>query len=204
MKQLEKEIWGQLTEAQFHQKLTELGASLGQPKTVRRLALQITDYNRKDLDTRIRIDQNRVRLMQKMGDWNASVREELELDLSISTADEVCVLWKLLENLLIGDNVKKTLMQLENQVFDTDDFEIKLTHQSGVRDAYSFEIEAKDINSDPITIGKLYGLEPDLSVKDDKYWQEFNEKTNLDINVLSEQDLKNIIGQYVGFNRSVE
>jgi len=199
MQQLEKEIWGQLTEDQFNSKLVELTSGLGQPKIIKRLALQITDYNRKDLDTRIRIDQDRVRLMQKIGDWNAPVREELELDLSISTANEVFALWKLLENLLVGDNVKKTLMQLENRVFDTNDFEIKLTHQFGMRDAYNFEIEVKNVDEDPVTIGQLYGLEPDLSVKDDKYWQEFNEKTNLDISVLNEQDLKNIISQYVKF-----
>lgn len=197
MKHLEKEIWGQLTKEQFESKLAELVSVLGQPKIVKRLALQITDHNRKDLDTRIRIDQGRVRIMQKIGDWNAAIREELELDLSISTAKEVFALWKLLENLLIGDNVKKTLMQLENKIFDTDKFEIKLTHQFGVRDSYNFEIEVKDVNYDPIAIGQLYGLEPDLSIKDDKYWQEFNEKTNLDINTLSEQDLKEIISQYI-------
>lgn len=135
--------------------------------------------------------------MQKIGDWNAETREELELDLSISTVKEVLILWKLLANLLVGDSVEKILIQLENQVFDTDKFEIKLTHQFGSGDVYSFEIEMKDVIHDPIAIGQLYGLEPDLSIKDNRYWQEFNKKTNLDINTLSEQDLRKIIGQYV-------
>lgn len=51
MKHLEKEIWGQLTEEQFKSKIIELVSVLGQPKIVKRLALQVTDYDRKDLDT---------------------------------------------------------------------------------------------------------------------------------------------------------
>lgn len=197
MAQMEKEVWGQLTHEQFDEKLLELKEKFGEPKKFQRLAIQITDYDRKDLDTRIRVDHGKVRIMQKIGDWNAEVREEVELEVPVANSKDVVKLYQLLNNLVSGEHISRMVMQFENYVFDEDDFEIKLTRQFGLQDVYSFEVEVKNTEHSPIEIAREYSLEPDLEEKDDKYWKDFSEKINISVDDIEKSELESIISKYL-------
>ncbi|MCX8035406.1 MAG: hypothetical protein N3A71_04020 [Candidatus Dojkabacteria bacterium] len=52
------EILSLITEEKFNESLKIFKEKFGEPKFKRRLAIQITDYNRTDIDPRIRIQMD--------------------------------------------------------------------------------------------------------------------------------------------------
>ena len=185
-----------LSAERFSFELTRLSARFGEPKKERRLVLQVSDFNRRDLDTRIRITDGHPILIQKLGDWNAEDRQEVSLALEPSPSS-IARLYRMLGTMLRSDNVQRVVMQLENSLFITTESEIKLSRQFGKGEAYSFEVEQLAPTADLLGICRQLNLDPDLSHKDDRFWKDYSERVNLDATLLSEQELAALVSSYL-------
>jgi hypothetical protein len=192
---LETEVLGQLTIAQFDSFRSLFDAKLRTPKHMRRLALQMSDFANRTLDTRIRITNGRAEIMQKVGDWDAKTRQEI----SISLPSDPAVIfshWQVLDHILVASTVQKNIIQMESYVYNTPAYEVKLIHQSGREDAYSFEVESLDDSCDLTAVCQDLGLEPNLMAKDAAYWDAFNQRVNMRARDLTDTEIRAIIAKY--------
>lgn len=195
--QIETEVWGEITREQFEAKLIEFTKRLGQPKKVVRLAIELNDYNRQDIDTRIRITDGKPVLMQKLGEWNSQTKTETEFDLP-NSPDQVFKAFQIFRNLLNPGNRQLTVIQIENYIFDTPEFEIKLSHLTGKMDAYSFEVELLNSTAEDIlVVCERLGLKPNLDEKGEEFWKNYNSRINFDAANITEEELRRIIGKYL-------
>lgn len=191
----EKEIWTEITKEEFDSYLSHLTSVLGEPEVKRRLALQSTDSSRTDLDTRVRITNGQAVIMQKIGDWDAETRDELEIDID-STPDSVLGTYKAFRNMITGKSISTSIMQMENYTFSNKQFEIKLTKQTGKEVAYNYEIEVFD-DSNPSDIAKEYSMRVDIPTHTPEFWDAWNERVNLNTDDLDEKELKKIVERYL-------
>lgn len=194
--EIERELLGELTKAEFEAKRVDLTHLFGEPKAVRRLALQVTDFSRHNLDTRIRITDGKVELIQKLGAWQDQVKQELCIELQMPAPD-IAKLLKIIYNSLDSDNIQTTLIQMENYLYNTTDWEVKLTRQAGKVDHYNFEVEAKNDRVDIEEFCTSHGLKPDMTERTEAQWKAHNEKVNLDWAKISEAELIKIIKSYL-------
>ena len=193
---LEKELLSLIDQNEFEEKLKQFSQKFGPYNTNRRLSIQITDYNRQDLDTRIRITNGQTKIMQKIGDWTSDTRQELEVDF-VNNAEEILKLYKLTLNLLNSQNVETLIIQMNNYIFENDKFELKLTHQKGKQDKYNYEIEVFDHNDDPYEIANKLGLKLDLPENTIEYWKKWNKEVNINIKDLSEDEFLAVVSDYL-------
>lgn len=193
---LEKEIGGALSRAEYGSRIIKLKKARGKLEEMKRLSIQITDFDNNKIDTRLRITNGKPALMQKVGDWNAESRLEIEVPVA-GKSNDIYGLYQIITNLLTGHNLKKNIIQLHNTVLTTEHYEVKLTMQKGNEEVYGFEVEVFDHSIDPVEICKQYELVPDLATKDSTYWDEFNKKVNIDIESLSEKSIIEIIESYM-------
>jgi len=194
---LEHEIRGQLTKEDFEKKLADFTKRFGSPKRRRRLALKIGAFHKYDIQTRLRITNGIAEVVQKLGNRNANVREEILFRLD-SDVENIFNAYKVLTNNIVDPALKLGLvLQFDNYLFDQDDFELKLAHQTGRSDKYVVELEAKKEDMD------LEGLAKDLDIvsnmEDMTYedWKKWDDELNLDINGMSEEELKQLIRSYL-------
>jgi hypothetical protein len=202
-KQYETEVWGALTKDEFEKFLAIFSKKFGEPKNVNRLSMQITDYARHDLDTRIRVTNGEAEIMQKIGDWDAATREELFINVSADT-ETIYKHWRVLNNILNQKTALKTIMQMQNYVFTDKDYEIKLTHQFGKSDHYSFEVEVFQGNESPVEICDKLGLKPDLTLKDAEFWDAFNKKVNIQAQDLKDKEVEAILSAWFSTSKKVK
>jgi Trp operon repressor len=94
----ETEVLGFLTKKQFEKFIDILNARIGKARRTKRLSIQITDYAKQDLDTRIRITNGEAEIMQKVGDWNAKTREEISVMLP-TIPDIIFQHWQILNHI---------------------------------------------------------------------------------------------------------
>jgi len=193
---LEKEILVMIDKEEFEQVLVDLTKKLGKPRKRKRLGIDCSDYGRQDIDNRIRITDGQVELMQKVGGWNDEKRQELRLE--VEDSPEMALrAFKIIQNLLIGDRVETCLIQHENYIFETKDFEIKLTRQTGKKTAYNYEVEVKDHDLDPKKVSKELGLPDKVPVgHTPAFWTKWNDGVNLRANDLSDEELLGIIRKF--------
>ena len=161
---IEREIWGEMTIEEYTTILTSLKERFGQPKTKKRLSIEVSDWNNQDLSNRIRITNGQPEFTQKVGDWNNESREEIEMPLA-KDAEEIQKMYKVLINLCKGGDLRSYTMQHHNLVWDTAEYEVKISHQTGKTDKYNFEIEAKNEEVDIMKIAEELNLKADLSEK---------------------------------------
>jgi hypothetical protein len=193
---LEKEILSLTTKNFFEKSISRFTQEIGQPKKKKRLALQVTDYKRNNLDTRIRITNGEPEIMQKKGEWSGESTFEISIPLA-KDPEIILNTHKALRNMLESENVETSIMQMESYIFDTEKFELKFTHQTGKKDIYSFEIEVKDLNLDPKEIAQELELTLDLPGTDADYWRKFNEEVNLRAADLRDEEILAIIKKYL-------
>lgn len=193
---LEKEILSLTTKNFFEKSISRFTQEIGQPKKKKRLAMQVTDYNRNTLDTRIRITNGEVEIMQKKGEWSGESSFEISVPL-IKDPEVILDAYKALRNMLESDNVETSIIQMESFVFDTEEFELKFTYQTGKKDVYNFEIEVKELNLDPKVIAEELGLKLELPGTDSEYWKRFNEEVNLCVKDLNDEEILEIIKKYL-------
>lgn len=200
-KQLETEILGFISSAQYKALLKRLNVSYGEGATTKRLSLQVMDYSRTDIDTRIRVTNGNAEIMQKTGSWESDTRQEVSIDIQ-NTVQSVIGHWHILSNLLEGTHRKRTIIQTESTSYIVnDEFEVKITHQFGGVDVYSYEIESLKAGVDPRPTAKSLKIPIDTIPKDSKFWEEFNNRVNIDADSLTELELRSIVERYLGPNR---
>lgn len=192
----EREILGFISKQQFEQINKNLRDKKSAVKTVVRLSLQISDPQNNDLDTRIRITNGQVELMQKIGDWQSESREELSITLPNQSL-LVSGLWQILSNMLLWPTVMRTAIQTESCIWKTANYELKLTRQFGKKISYSYEIEALNdtVNLQQTCLG--LNLPIDDTTKDAAFWIRFNNDTNLNISNLSQEKISRLINKYL-------
>jgi hypothetical protein len=196
----EKELLTILTKEEYEGVLTTFKAEFGEPKIRRRLSLQCTNYDYEDVDTRIRITNGKAELMQKVGDWKNITKGESRTEITIplhEEAENIVALYTILQNMLTGNNVQKIVLQFENYIWETKEFEIKLTNQFGKSDAYNCEIEVFDHNLEPSDIANKYNVTINPPSHEPGFWKEWNEKVNLNADKLTEEELLDIVKKYL-------
>ncbi|MCX8035405.1 MAG: hypothetical protein N3A71_04015 [Candidatus Dojkabacteria bacterium] len=134
--------------------------------------------------------------MQKSGIYSSKYKEEFSAKL-LPDAEIILNVYKILRNLVKSDNLQTAIMQMESYVFDTDQFELKFTHQFGKKDVYNFEIEVGDLDLDPRNIATELGLEVDLPEDTPEFWKNWNDAVNLCADQLSDEELIEIFRSYV-------
>jgi len=192
----EKELLTILSKKEYEEVLARLLKEFGKPEIVKRLSLQSTDYRWADVDTRIRITNNKAEIIQKVGDWKKQNRQEITVPLP-SDPKTIFDMYKIFMNAMRDEKVLTPIMQYENKLFKTKEFEIKLTHQFGKSDAYNCEIEVFDLNLDPEDLAKKYNIPVHLPAQTQDFWKNWNETVNLSATELSDDELLKIISDYI-------
>lgn len=193
---IEKEILTILVKKEYDEVLENLKKSFDGSKSIRRLAIQCTDVSRDDLDTRIRITNGDVHLMQKVGKWSSETRSEIEIPLE-NSAEDVLKIFKVLRNTMKSEHVRTSIIQTDSLIFEDEKVEIKLTHQFGKSDKYNAEIEVRDVSDNPINFAKKHNIPMNLPEQTAEFWDEWSKSVNLYADDLSDEELLNIINNYL-------
>lgn len=193
---IETEIWGIIPENEFEKVKDTTSSQLGQPKISRRLSIEISDWNNKFLDTRIRITDGSAEVMQKVGAWNNRAKEEVRMELK---NDPTIILQqiKILRNHVLQGDPRLLLYQFENYIYDTQEYELKLSHQFGAGDKYCFEVEQKNSTVDIVQVAKSYGLEEYPQERDIAFWDKWNAESSLDGLKMSDEQILEMIKKYI-------
>ncbi|GAB4156645.1 MAG: hypothetical protein Fur003_0050 [Candidatus Dojkabacteria bacterium] len=192
----ETEFWGLIDKNQFEEKIDKISLELGEPEQRKRLSIEVSDWADKTLDTRIRITDGKAELMQKKGNWEADTKKEIRIDLKADAA-EILNLYEILFNLTNGDEQRTNVIQFENYIWETDLYELKLSHQTGKSDKYNFELELKEENLDYSKVLKKFGLHPYEGERGIAFWDKWNRELNLDARDMTEDELKVLIKSYL-------
>ncbi len=194
---LEKEVWSEITKDLYEEKLKEFTNSLGKPRFQNRVAIRMGHSDNIALNTRMKIDDGKPFILQKTGGLNNMNKNEVELALP-EDLDYFVELFEIIKNLLIySETGFMRLLQFENALFKTKNYEVKLTHQYGKTDIYSFEVEVNKEEFDPVAISKKLGLEPDLSVKTNEFWMNYSDRVNFNIKDWTIDQLKGELSRYL-------
>jgi hypothetical protein len=191
----ETELWSEISKEDYEEVMAKFFKELGKPLSQNRLAIEICDYSRTDIYTRIRITDGKPEIIQKVGDWNSPTKKELTA-LLVNKSEDIVNTCRVIQNLLSSDNLQFFVMQFKNQLFKADGYEVKMTdHSTGF---YSFEVEVDDESSlDVFELCERLGLEPDRRKQDGEYWKEFNHRVNIDGSTLSDEELEKIVASYL-------
>lgn len=192
----EKEILTIINKEEYEALRERMEKAFASSKNTKRLAIQCTDTANDELDTRIRISNKKVTLIQKVGKWKSKTREEIEIDLP-KEAGEILHMYKILRNMLKGDKVRTSVIQTDSLTFKNEDFEIKLTHQFGKTDKYNAEIEVFDIKIEPEEIAEKFNIPIRLPEHTAEFWDNWSKEVNFSADELSEEDLKKLIEEYL-------
>jgi hypothetical protein len=194
---IEKELWGTMPFDKYNTKVELFTKEFGEPRKSKRLALRFGPNERMYINTRIRITDGDAKLMQKVHERDESTADENELDIP-NNSDYIINLFKTYKVLLQDfENTHFRLIRFENLIFDTKDYEIKLTHQFGNDEIYSFEVEAKTEDADIKGFCEKYDLIPDPNANSDEFWVEYNKRVNVDVANWSNDQLREVIEEYL-------
>ena len=196
----EKELLTILTEDEHKQVLIRIKQEFVEPKIQKRLSLQSDDYGQTDIDTRIRITNGKAELMQKVGNWKNITKGKSRTEISIplpSNAEVIACLYKIIRNLMKGPKIENIVMQFESFIWESEGIEIKLTHQFGKSDAYNCEFEVFDDSHKPEELMRKYNVPINLPAQTEDFWRKWNEKVNLNADKLTDEELLEIIKEYL-------
>jgi len=192
----EKEILTIINKEEYEVLCKRLKKAFASSRNTKRLAIQCTDASSDDLDTRIRISNKKVTLIQKVGKWKSKIREELEIDLP-KEKDDILRIFKILRNMLKGDKVRTSVIQTESLTFENEDFEIKLTHQFGKTDKFNAEIEVFNTKIEPEEIAEKFDIPVRLPEHTAEFWDNWSKEVNFSADELSKEDLGKLIEEYL-------
>jgi hypothetical protein len=194
----ETEVRGELTAKNFLELVSQLKNSPEyEYEFNKRITFCYGDYSNQNLDMRVRITNGKPVIMQKVGNWQDLTREEIEVDL-VSDSDHVFKTYRIISNIYLTVPTSfETIIQHENHLFTTSKFELKLTRQFGKSDYYIFELEAKTEDVDLESECNKLGLNilNEFESEDDR--KKRNENVNLNPKDLSEDELKDLISDYL-------
>jgi len=195
----EQESWGQLSKVQFSKFYHKFVKTYGKPITRKRLAISFWDPKiGKNVDTRIRITDGKPQIVQKLGRWARTKKwkfTETFLDLP-SDVDQIFNTYKILRN-LVRRNDSCRFIQHKNYIFETENFEIKLSKQFGKITKYVFEVELKKPGKHLQKIVKSLGLYKYTKETDTDFWEKWNKTTNLTDEELKEEGVRKLIRKYL-------
>jgi len=141
----EIEITANITKETFDRYLERFTEELGAPQLKRRITFIILERG-KGLDNRIKITNGEAKIVQEVRNppnkQGQRTSEEIEIDIP-NTFKDVKNSIRLLENFYrdsTGD-VLKLIVQHENYIWETENYEFKLTRQFGKQDLFLYEIE---------------------------------------------------------------
>jgi len=200
---IENEFIGEINKEIFQKKLQEFTAKFGEPEVKKRLGLMVFDRNNPHIDTRIRITNGKAEIMQKVlqdeDGQGHSQKDEISLDIPNNT-ESVYRAFVSYTNLLkpkYGKQLIRLIVQTENYLWQTEDYELKLSYQFGKSDYYTFEIEALNSNCDIKAVQIKLGLVPTENHASPK--RKLFRVTSVDLNAeeLTESEIKKIIDSYL-------
>ena len=194
---IETEVLSQLSKKLFDKKLNKFAKLFGKPLIQKRASVSLSSYETK-VDTRIKITNGKVHIVQKTGGELSQflVRKEIDIDLNVSLDDLVSVI-RMLQN--IGKHLEgftSHLQQFENSLFKIPDGEIKMYYQFGKSDFYGFELEVNEGVDIHAKLNDL-GLKVDDIERSNKYWRDYDERINLNCFEMSDKELKEILKKYL-------
>lgn len=194
---IETEILSLLTKREFNKKLKEFTSQFGKPVFQKRASISLSSYETQ-IDTRIKITNGKVHIVQKTGGEfsNLLQRQEINIDLNLDI-DNLLSLVRMIQN--IGKNQKgftSHLQQFENSLFKIPKGEIKMYHQFGKTDLYGFELEVEE-DVDIYKKMKELGLKLDGIPRTHKYWRNYDKTVNFDCLMMSDKKMKSILEKYL-------
>jgi len=197
---IEKEIRGFIDKNTFTSTRERFANFLGQPTESRRLSLVIADYDNLTLETKIRITNGKAEVVQKVGDFTATDREEITIKLDGLSAGQLVDLFITYKNFLNDKpNPMLTLIQHENYIFRNDRVEVKLFRQFGNDEFFAFEVEAlvemEDAELDKFCADN--GLVVDPNYNNYESIQKRNSKVNIDLRSIETNMLESIVRSYL-------
>lgn len=195
----EVEIWGIIPAKLFPTIKARITKLLGKPVLKRRLSIEISDWDNKHLDTRIRITDGYCELVQKVGAWNNNKKEEIAIPLQANT-DLIYGLVRVLTNYVKEGNPRVNIYQYENLIFDTPLFELKLSKQYGKGIKYNFEIEAHDEAMDLYAVAEDLKLEPYTKDRDIAFWDKWNKVVSINGLKTGKSQYITLLNQYINID----
>jgi len=194
---IEHEVRGYITEDEFNKKLIEFENKYGHPKREKRIAIRVGalyDYN---INLRIRITNGKAEIVEKIRGRNSEKREELIVEIS-NDLENIYNTFLILRNLIL-DSIKKssTIMQFDNYLFNSDEIEIKLAHQTGNLHKYVFEIESKKEGVNLEKVCSEMNLIPNMKEMRNEDWAKWEKELNIDVDSLTVKELKELIKSYL-------
>ncbi|BCX13984.1 MAG: hypothetical protein KatS3mg085_516 [Candidatus Dojkabacteria bacterium] len=197
---IEKEIRGFIEKGEFEFTIEKFTALLGSPKISKRVSLAIADYDNLTLETKIRITNGKVEIVQKVGEFTATDRQEITIKLENLNSKALVDLFRTYKNFLKDKkNPMLTLIQHENYVFNNDRFEVKLFRQFGNDEFFAFEVEAliEMEDSELEKFCKENGLIVDPLYNSYDSIQERNSKVNINLEDIDPKELESILDKYL-------
>jgi len=192
----EKEILTILSKDEYDKVLARLEHTFHESKKTKRLAIQCTNTSYDDLDTRIRITDGKVQLIQKVGKWDSKTREEIEINLP-SDQRVILKIFKIIRNTMKSDKVRTSIIQTKSFIFEDNGFEIKVTNQFGKSNKYNAEIEVFDTKNEPEEIAERFNIPIHLPEQTAEFWDKWSKAVNYYADDLSDTVLLKIIKSYL-------
>jgi hypothetical protein len=197
---MEHEVWGLFPDQEtFESYLSKFIKQYGEPKEKSRLSISFWDPNvENDVDTRIRITNGDAELMQKVGKWQKQDRLQMqEIDIPLpNDVDFIFNMYRVLRN-NIPLTTSPKIIQYRNKLFDTGDYEIKLSEQHGNTTKYTFEVECMNDGEHLLEFVDEINLKQYILKTDPDFWVKWDKEVNLFTDELEEEELKKIIKDYL-------
>lgn len=196
---IEKEIWRPINFNVYQERWKEFNQIYGKPKLKQRLAFRFGHTSNIKINTRIRITNGEAEIMQKLPlDSNThGIANEIQINLG-NNVEEIYTHFLFFKHITSNTSDRILyLLRFENLVWDQKDFEIKLTHQFGNKDVYSFEVESKNDKVDLMsTCNELKLPVEDLNLSNE-FWDNWNKNVNVDVTNWDEKQIKLTIKEYL-------
>lgn len=200
---IENEIIGEINRDIFENKKNEFTKKYGSPQIKKRLGLMVLNKLNANVDTRIRITNGCVEVMQKVTQLedNKGHFHKLEISYKInSNVDDIYNAFITYSNMvkyIEKNNIIRLLVQTENYTWNINNFEVKLSYQFGKSDYYTFEIEALKENQDLRSFQKKINLIEILNHSSPERKEFRITKVDLNADEMSEIEIKEIIKRYL-------
>jgi hypothetical protein len=198
----ESEITADLSEINFNKYLQKFTLELGTPEIKRRIAFMILERG-KPLDNRIKITNGKARLVQKIRTPATSlgkrINEEIEIDIP-DDLESVRNSIRVVENFYKTSGIEalKLVVQHENYIWTSAEFELKITRQFGKSDLYVYEIETLGQRT-PEQIQDELGIIADYDAFSDERQALRRESVDLRLDELSEDEIRSLIQEYLKY-----
>lgn len=199
----EAEITADLTEVNFKKYINHFTKTLGKPNLKRRISFMVLERG-KPLDNRIKITNGEAMIVQKIkskGDVpGLRVNDEIEINIP-NDLENVKKSIKLLENFynIFETEALKLIVQHENYLWETSEFELKLSRQFGKGDLYLYEIESFG-NKTPEELEKELELKPDFEAFSEERQKLRREGIDIPFNEILDTEIDKLILKYLSFS----